>query len=351
MPSGAVASGDVRSLVLSMPQRLALGAAQPWVRAGQEWVALKKSPRQHAGVTVLPMRPLRSPDASGADVLARLRVKLKAVAGGRAAETGAGEVRWAYDSVPAVALVGLSVGDIRKLLNQLGLDAAWYCDGTGCRLITRGPEPARDPRDDDAAAAGGMLRDVVLASTSGTDARSPVPAWTTAKRRGWVSGGVLGLACESCAAGLLWCDWWHVDAERMRNSWFVYCPKHGGPVRKYTGRDLLPVIQARRQLDSALCAGSGAGHRFCYVFAVKGLGPNVYYVGESTYEPPVRWAQHRDGVRPAKVLKRPGAAIGPLRPSLLPELPPLMGKEQGLAAEQWVATLLRHRGYVVHGGH
>jgi hypothetical protein len=279
------------------------------------------------------------------ELLAKLR--LAGVPDGHLEEA---EIRSRYDTVAALAVGGLRRKKVETILRQLRLDAAWMVHDGVPELITLDAAVPKDEVDRLAVAGGDVLTALLKKKRSVTEGESPLSSWTAADRRGWVSGGPLGGACDTCTVDLEWYDWQHEQAPSMTNSWYAFCPAHGA-VFKGDRRRLVPLIHARRQLDSALRAGSTAGVRSCYVFEIKGLDPDTFYVGQTTKTPTQRRREHREGIRTARVLRKPGVSVGPLRQNLLPTLPELHGEGAALAAEQWVATVLRHQGKVIHGGH
>lgn len=96
----------------------------------------------------------------------------------------------------------------------------------------------------------------------------------------------------------------------------------------------------------------GAHHHSVYVLDVLGGESNEVYVGQTWHRPERRRQQHIDNPKTrGRVFKRPGRAVGGLRPDLLPELIDPMTREVAVAAEAYVAAVLRARGFVVHGGH
>jgi len=87
------------------------------------------------------------------------------------------------------------------------------------------------------------------------------------------------------------------------------------------------------------------------VLDVLGGGPDEVYVGQTWHDPAARREQHIAGPRRAMIFRRSGRSVGPLRPDLLPRLEPLQTRKAALAAEAYVAAVLRDRGLKVHGGH
>lgn len=93
-------------------------------------------------------------------------------------------------------------------------------------------------------------------------------------------------------------------------------------------------------------------HHSVYVIDVLGGQPNEVYVGQTWHPPEVRRQQHIDAPkRRGRIFKKRGRSVGPLRDDLLPVLEQPMTREVAVAAEAYVAAILRARGYVVHGGH
>jgi hypothetical protein len=88
-----------------------------------------------------------------------------------------------------------------------------------------------------------------------------------------------------------------------------------------------------------------------YVIDVEGGPSDEVYVGQTWHSGERRRREHIDGVRRGQVFKRKGREVGQLRPDLLPALEPLTSRELAVAAEAYVAAVLRAQGYTVHGGH
>ena len=334
----------IRHIVLSMPQRLAIARATPEVRAGRGWKQLEAARGAHPA-TLVPATQLRG--GFPAKV-----VELGGLLREAAQITGSGRIVFPDGTVPAAAISGLAPRGVRSLLRRADIDCAWHAAGGRVSLIYReggSVEAAGHADDPSALSEGASLRDIVQRISPGAPA--PDVPWTSASEVGWVPGGSLGVACEKCPKPLLWCDWWHLKAMRSRNTWYAYCPVHGGPVGRMRSRGLVYLVDARRQLDSATWVRPSGGARECYVFEVDGLGAQDVYVGETTRSVASRFAQHGRGHLAARILKRAGASPGELRPDLIGDLPQLVSKYQALAAEQWVATRLRYLDYTVHGGH
>ena len=114
------------------------------------------------------------------------------------------------------------------------------------------------------------------------------------------------------------------------------------------------LAKERDQLDRARLevVTKPSGQRWSvYVLEVIGLGPGQVYVGQSWFSPEHRRQQHIDGIKSARIFKRPGVAVGALRPDLIARLPRLESREAAETAEANVASHLRQRGLTVHGGH
>jgi hypothetical protein len=75
--------------------------------------------------------------------------------------------------------------------------------------------------------------------------------------------------------------------------------------------------------------------------------PNVY-VGQSVRAPAERFAQHVDGYKASRVVKKYGKH---LRPRLYQRFNPLPTRDAALAMEKQLANSLRKKGFAVHGGH
>lgn len=93
-----------------------------------------------------------------------------------------------------------------------------------------------------------------------------------------------------------------------------------------------------------------AGHHHVYVVYLrnpKGDGRAGYYVGMTGLTPEERFANHKAGIKSARVVKRFGVR---LVPRLYAHLNP-MSYERAKEMEVLLADSLRKRGYQVFGGH
>lgn len=93
-----------------------------------------------------------------------------------------------------------------------------------------------------------------------------------------------------------------------------------------------------------------AGHHNVYVVYLrnpKGDGRAGYYVGMTGLTPEERFANHKAGIKSARVVRRCGER---LVPRLYEHLNP-MTFERAKEMEVMLADSLRKRGYVVFGGH
>ena len=75
--------------------------------------------------------------------------------------------------------------------------------------------------------------------------------------------------------------------------------------------------------------------------------PNVY-VGQSVRTPEIRFAQHREGFKASRVVRRFGIK---LRPRLYRNYGPYRSRDEALKGEKQLADRLRDRGFTVYGGH
>ena len=92
------------------------------------------------------------------------------------------------------------------------------------------------------------------------------------------------------------------------------------------------------------------GHHNVYVVYLrnpKGDGKAAYYVGMTGLTPEVRFLNHKNGIKAARIVKRCGER---LVPRLYAHLNP-MPFAKAVAMEAMLADSLRKRGYVVYGGH
>ena len=93
-----------------------------------------------------------------------------------------------------------------------------------------------------------------------------------------------------------------------------------------------------------------AGHHHVYVVFLrnpKGDGRAGYYVGMTGLTPEERFANHKAGIKAARVVRRYGER---LVPRLYQHLNP-MTFERAAEMEAALADSLRKRGYLVFGGH
>jgi predicted GIY-YIG superfamily endonuclease len=94
----------------------------------------------------------------------------------------------------------------------------------------------------------------------------------------------------------------------------------------------------------------GLSHHSVYVVYLrnpKGDGKAGYYVGMTGLSPAERFANHKNGIKAARVVRKYGER---LVPKLYAHLNPLSYKD-AQAMEVMLADSLRKRGYVVFGGH
>jgi hypothetical protein len=84
-----------------------------------------------------------------------------------------------------------------------------------------------------------------------------------------------------------------------------------------------------------------------YLRNPKGNGQAGYYVGMTGLSPEQRFANHKQGIKAARVVRAFGER---LVPKLYAHLNP-MPYEKARQMEAWLADSLRKRGFVVFGGH
>ena len=76
-------------------------------------------------------------------------------------------------------------------------------------------------------------------------------------------------------------------------------------------------------------------------------GKAAYYVGMTGLTPEKRFANHKSGVKAARVVRKFGERLVPKLYAHLNPMPYARAK----AMEEFLADSLRKRGYVVYGGH
>jgi hypothetical protein len=92
------------------------------------------------------------------------------------------------------------------------------------------------------------------------------------------------------------------------------------------------------------------GHHSVYVVYLrnpKGDGKAGYYVGMTGLTPEQRFANHKLGVKAARVVRKHGQRLVPKLYAHLNPMPYLKAKDM----EVMLADSLRKRGFVVYGGH
>jgi hypothetical protein len=97
-------------------------------------------------------------------------------------------------------------------------------------------------------------------------------------------------------------------------------------------------------------AKKAAGHHSVYVVYLRnpnGDGKAGYYVGMTGLTPEERFANHKKGLKAARVVRRFGER---LVPKLYAHLNP-MTYARAREMEEMLADSLRKRGYLVFGGH
>lgn len=96
--------------------------------------------------------------------------------------------------------------------------------------------------------------------------------------------------------------------------------------------------------------GSATGHHHVYVVYLrnpKGDGKAGYYVGMTGLSPEERFANHKNGIKSAGVVRRFGERLVPRLYAHLNPMPYAKAAEM----EVLLADSLRKRGYQVFGGH
>ena len=253
------------------------------------------------------------------------------------------ELRGPYGRLPAVAVPAMQDKAALSVVRTADVDAVWQVGDSTRVLMTDGELPENGEQRNE-------LSLIDLLEGHGVSWQAAVRGWTSGSSPGWVQGGPLGASCDVCTAPLIWFDWRRAGADIRRSSWLAGCPEHG-PVH-WPRSSIPPLVQSRRQLDSALWVRPWSTGTFsCYVFELHGLEPGAVYVGETSHPVARRLEQHASGEKAAKELRREGVAMGLQRPDLLPHLPPLPTRNASRAAEQWVAAVLTRRGTIVYGGH
>jgi hypothetical protein len=93
-----------------------------------------------------------------------------------------------------------------------------------------------------------------------------------------------------------------------------------------------------------------SGHHHVYVVFLRdpaGDGKPGYYVGMTGLTPEQRFANHRNGVKAARIVRKCGERLVPKLYEHLNPMPYAKAKDM----EVFLADSLRKRGYRVYGGH
>lgn len=91
-------------------------------------------------------------------------------------------------------------------------------------------------------------------------------------------------------------------------------------------------------------------HHHVYVVYLRNPkrdGKAAYYVGMTGLKPEERFANHKSGIKAARVVKKFGERLVPKLYAHLNPMPYARAKQM----EEFLADSLRKRGYVVYGGH
>jgi hypothetical protein len=108
-------------------------------------------------------------------------------------------------------------------------------------------------------------------------------------------------------------------------------------------------MKARAPITGARRKRSRHHHHVYVVFLrnPKGDGKAGYYVGMTGLEPAIRFQNHKNGVKAARIVRRCGERLVPKLYAHLNPMPYSRAKQM----EVFLAESLRKRGYVVFGGH
>jgi hypothetical protein len=226
----------------------------------------------------------------------------------------------------------------------LGCDVEWR--------VARALDPSA-PMDDP---PGDTLYEVVADTFNSSIA-------TSARRfhyPGWWYAGTTQLVCPTCGHSQLAI----FTAELVGRSGHRY-----GAVVSYCPEDEIALLppQMPASLRRAVLAFRDFAHaradadvlglqesrRWVYVVELLGcdLDPGTVgavYVGETGLDPPVRFEQHKAGIKASRWVRRFGVA---LRPDLVGDAPVLRNSAEARTYERYLARRLEHEGWTVRGGH
>ncbi len=179
-------------------------------------------------------------------------------------------------------------------------------------------------------------------------------------QRGWTLENELGLACPNCGRAslqLAGCDLISRAGAPYRTMMFV-CVNEPRVMSPHEVPSMYrDVVKALRAFTSAAedadARGLTAGKYQAYAIELddevgsRGSDLPWIYVGQSHYSPEERFAQHKSGIRPSRVVRKYGVH---LRLDLTADQPFLRTAEEAHAYERWLFEWLKATGWPVKGG-
>lgn len=289
-------------------------------------------------------------------LLAGLRKNLKGSSGD--AYAALVELPETSEVIAAVAMTDVGRKQVKRAARLIGLDL--MIEVRADRQIALGTETewqlarqfvddrdgCQDERADLVHAVENALGWVVTASFVG------------ARSVGWEYEGDPGVPCSRCGGNqaLFGADMYSSTRSMYRTMATVCsaervarCPKKDDEQRA--------VLRAWREYSRARADADVSDSKRRYAVYVIELHDETaagrptepwVYVGQTTLSPEERFSQHKRGDKHSRVVKKFGTR---LRPELFKGHPRLRTEAEALAYEQYLAELLRTRGFVVAGGH
>jgi hypothetical protein len=130
----------------------------------------------------------------------------------------------------------------------------------------------------------------------------------------------------------------------------VFLPSDVPPAYRSVAQARRRYLTARRDADER---GLEERKRWAYVIELddavgESVGDHPYlYIGQTSCTPEERFAQHLDGYKASKVVRRHGVC---LRPDLYLDQPILRCADEALAYERWLFSAFEAAGWPVRGG-
>jgi hypothetical protein len=178
------------------------------------------------------------------------------------------------------------------------------------------------------------------------------PQYRRAEFDGWEHEGTLDLPCPSCEVllELFGADLVARGGSPYRATALVCAHERAVWWPSDVPDSYREAIELWRTFRSAESEANTDRHDASYwAYVVElDLPGGAVYVGQSANTPDVRFAQHMNGYKASKWVRKHGIY---LRPDLYEHQPPIQSRLGAEAYEAYLASALRIRGFTVKGGH